>query len=328
MISKKDDFDQLLHNYFQEEARRLELPDTGRCWEDFQQLLEKRGENGLHADEAVPVVGAPQKGIVYLLGRKYKNLSALAAACILGIMLLSGMPPFQSLREAIGGMLPGTGKIAGTKMEWEGAEADAKLAEGMPGAAKAPASLQITQAPEPAAPQRVEEGADTLPDEVGEMGILQRQRAMIQETNISNYDSLNAYRAGLQESKGLIRGKIFYLAVPPEGYTFKEGTIHKTDASLLGVRQEFSNDSGDLLTVQQDFFEAEITEEKEEAQVPAGEQPKAALEQSKLEYELFPLNGQKMLRAVVADSVLTITAGLDEEGLLLVFGKLEELDNN
>lgn len=357
-LEKKQNIDHLLNSYFQEEARRIQLPDSRRCWDDFQQLLEKSRQDNLYMDDTLPAAPPQKKGAVYHLMRRYRNLTALAAACVLGIMLLSGMPPAQSLREALSGMLTQTGKPSGTKMAGTAeqrseeqmvglhsmpADADTELglqeaADGIkpagameaPGAA-APATLPPALTEEESLRQKLS------PPGAGEMGVLYHPESIIEEEIAElSFNSLTAYQSALQQNKDLIRGKIFYLAMPPQGYTFRGAYIYKSESFLHSVRQEFLSGSGDILILQQDFLRSDLTSaaapDSGDTAVPGtvaedADRQAASYEQVGPVYEMLTHNGRHTLHLSLEGSVIRITAELDEDGLLVVAENLAVLDS-
>ncbi len=356
-LKEKQNIDRLLNSYFREEARKIEIPDSRRCWQDFQQLLEKSRQDGFCMEDTISAAVPQKKGSLYHFMRRYRSLTALAAACVLGIMLLSGMPPAQSLRQALTGMLPEVGqdnmKMAGTEdekaegqmLELQSIPAEPEGRSGVQDEAQGTESFRMMQtqestesAPLHPAPEKEDEllRQKLAPPGAGEMGLLLHPDAVLEEARELTFNTINAYRSALQEHKGLVRGKIFLLAVPPEGYSFSGAFIYKTDSSLYSVRQEFSSRSGDKLILQQDFFQAVATPAAERE-----EDPGAAVEELEIfnaakqtttygygtpGYQLSIQNGRNTMQWFLEDSAIMITAGLDEHGLLVVSEQLVALE--
>jgi|GEM_PF-4472119 len=299
----KNKIDRLLLNYYREEASRLNLPDSQRCWQDFQKLLEQNSPDNIDmAISSPPADAVTLKSRIYRFAGRYRNIAAAAAACFLVVMLLSGMPPVQMLRQVLTGTLP--------EMQVVGTEDKA-----------AQEFVLQTQPPEPSpAPLPLSE------KEVFAVKATEEVRELV-------FNSLQAYRTALREHASLAPGKLFYLAAPPGGYTFSRAAIYKTGTSLHGVRQEFSDAAGNKLILRQEFaapFAAKIPPETAEAaaqQQPETGEEAAAYSIGGITYAVSMENGLITLQYSLDNSVLMLTAAIDEERLrhiaaqLAVFGQ-------
>ena len=325
MIRKENQkIDSLLNRFYQEEADNMEMPDKERCWQDFQQLLEK-GEQE-RAGVSIPAVRPEKKDSFYQFVRRYRNLTAVAAACLLVVMLLGGMPPVQTLRQVLTGSLPqaDSAKLMGLK---ETAEEEQLL-------------LQQNGLPEgPAAQDAAPEAADDaesfgimqqdgmefalLPDKealrVAEMEeLLPQDMAPAEGVRELTFDTLEQYSSSLHEYRELAPGKLFYLAAPPEGYRFREGIIAITETSLFALQQEFISPEGVRLIVQQ-IFPVVTTMIDEPAE-------KKAADYSEPDYYFFKQNGSNIMQLKREDSMITVNAALDEDSLLSISDHLVALD--
>ena len=343
--NNKNKIDRLLLSYYREEARSLKLPDSQRCWQDFQKLLEKENSDIIDTD-----ISFPSADTVTLRGRicrftvRYRNIAAAAAACFLIVMLLSGMPPVQMLRQALTGTLP--------EMQMVGPEDKAAeefvlqtqppqplpppLPSGEPEvfAEKAEEQISIIQGDGavPALPANDALTQRVVPPGAGEgMEGLQPPAAAMEEVRESVFDSLQAYRTALREHASLAPGRLFYLAAPPAGYTFSGAAIYKTGASLLGVRQEFIDTRGDKLILQQDFaapIPATIPPETDRAAAPQLPPPQETGEEASVygiggtKYTVSTENGRITLHYSLGNSVLMLTAALDKERLRHISAQL------
>ena len=322
-FKENQNIDSLLNRYYREEGNSIKVPDSGRCWQNFQQLLEKGGQGqvGISSPADIPA----KKDSFYQFIRKYRNLSAVAAACLLLIMILGGMPPVQTLRQVLTGSLP---QMGADRAKFT-AEEELLLLEqnDLPGGLAGQGDVSTA---DDAGAESFEimqqEGVESTPplDEellrqqlsppgAGEMEELLPQDMAPADTRQLSFDTLASFTSFLQEHRDLAPGKLLYLAAPPEGYRFRQGSITKTDASLTGLSQEFISPEGVWLNVQQIFLVG-IT-------VMIDEPTEKALETfayAEPIYDFFTLNGSNIMQWKREDSVITINSPLDEDNLLII----------
>ncbi len=328
MVRKENQkIDSLLSRFYREEADNIEMPDRERCWQDFQQLLEK-GEQE-RAGKSIPAARVEKKDSFYQFIRRYRNLTAVAAACFLVVMLLGGMPPVQTLRQVLTGSLPQTGadraKLMGTEdgtkeellileqdslPEEPAARGDAPTAEDTDAESFGIMQQEVMES----APLSEEEALrqQSIPPGAGEIELLPQVTAS-DEIQELTFDTLEQYHNSLQENRELAPGKLFYLAANPEEYIFSRGTITKTDASLFELRQEFISPEGARLIVQQSFLVDITMLDKPEAN-------------DRSEYHFFTQNGSNIIQWIREDSMIIVNAALDEDDLLSISGHLVTLD--
>ncbi len=334
MIRKENQkIDSLLSRFYREEANNMQIPDRERCWQDFQQLLEK-GEQE-RAGISIPAARAEKKDSFYQFVRRYRNLTAVAAACFLVVMLLGGMPPVQTLRQVLTGSLSQTGADRAKLMGIEDGTEDELLILEQDGLPEEQAARGDAPTPEPpgaegfgimqqevmeTAPLSEEEALrqQSIPPGAGERELLP-QVTVSDETQKLTFDTLEHYNSSLQENREMAPGKLFYLAVPPEGYRFSRGTITKTDTSLSELRQEFTSPDGARLIVQQSFL-VDITIMESE---PGEKKPEA---HDGPEYHFFTQNGSNIIQWIRDDSMIIVNATLDEDDLLYISDHLVTLD--
>jgi hypothetical protein len=331
MIIRKENqkIDNLLNRFFREEANNFEIPDKERCWQDFQQLLEKGVQERVGI--SFPADRPAQKNSFYQFILKYRNLTAAAAACFLLIMILGGMPPVQTLRQVLTGSLPQMGadraKIT--------AEEELLLLEknGLPGGLAGQGdALTADDTGAESFGIMQQEGMESTPlldDELlrqqlsppgaGEM--LLPQDMAPADTRELSFDTLASFTSFLQEHRDLAPGKLLYLAAPPEGYRFRQGSITKTDTSLTGLSQEFISPEGVWLIVQQVFL-VDITVMIDE---PTEKKPETFADEEPV-YDFFTLNGSNIMKWNREDSMITINSPLDEDNLLIISEHLAALN--
>lgn len=295
--------DSLLTRFYREEVNNVEIPDSERCWQSLQQKMakaEREGTISSISDRSGPSVPVPRLGFI----KKYRNLTALAAACLLVVMVLSGMPPAQNLRQILTGSQPRMDSdapmIMGTKETEE---------EPMIMLEKSP-----SQPPHPEPPPAGEEVAPrdsfARPEGAGMNDIT--QFSILADTLELTFDNLEQYSNALHENRELVRGKLLYLAESPEGYNFEQGLIMKEDTNLLEIRQEFTGITGEQLIIQQIF----TVDPAIMADEPTGEPV----------YDFQTYAGINTLQHSRADSTILLTGNLDQEGLSAIFEKLTPLD--
>ena len=337
MKYKEDqNIDNLLSLFYREEASNMETPDSQRSWQEFRQLLEK----GEHEQEWAGVSISPtkpgKKDSPYQFVRRYRNLTALAAACFILVMLLSGMPPVQTLRQVLTGSLHQPGADSAKLMDAEGMAEEDQL------------YIEPKDQPEDA-DERGRASTGTEGSGVESFGIMEQESAKYPpvsdeellhpqsipptmeepspelatpgEARELTFATLEHYHRSLQEYRGFAPDKLFYLAAPPDGYRFSRGIITKTDTTLSRIRQEFTGPDGTKLIVEQTFLAGAVTMMDEatdrELGVYGDEGP---------HYHFHIQDGFNIMQWMRDDSTISVNAALDETSLSSISGHLVALD--
>lgn len=314
----------LLSRYYKEEANNIETPDTQRCWHEFQQMLEKVDQEEVRSDIFDSVTVTTQLKSFFRFISKYRNLTAVAAAFVLVVMVFSGIPPAQTLRQALTDTLAEMG--AESPMLMDAVEEELTLEQKTlpeepaerdiaPRDKPASDSFGIMQEDEPPLHQPSAPAEEPLP---GAQEALPSDEELLPEVAAPagaseiNTFTLTDFYTMLQEYSDLAPDKLFYVETPDTGYSFNLGTITKTDTTIYSVSQAFINESGDRLTIQQTF------KAYPETVSTVTEEPG---------YYYQTQNDTNALHWVQDDSMITITArAMDEDKLRSISEKLEVLD--
>ena len=331
MTHKEDqNIDNLLSRFYREESSNIKIPDSRRCWQELQQRLGKSEHEQEWAGVFIPPTKPGKKESPYQFVRRYRNLTALAAACLIMVMLLSGMPPVQTLRQVLTGSLhqPGadSAKLMIEDMGEEGqlfiepkdlpgdTDGRGRASTDDPGEESVMMQREEGEHPplldeEPLHPQSIPPGMEKPFPELGTLGAVREL----------TFDTLEHYHSSLQENRKLASDKLFYLAAPPDGYRFSQGIITKTDTTLSGIRQEFKGPEGTMLIMEQTFLVGVFSDEaiEREPDVYSYDRPN---------YQFHMQNGSNIKQWIRNDSIITINAALDRTSLLAIFDYLEALD--
>lgn len=308
--------DSMLFHYFREEANNMEIPDQERCWQNLQKRLASNKQDQELPGAFIAPIGAEKKDSRFQFLKRYRNLTALAAACFLVFMLLSGMPPAQTLRQVLTGSLPQMGADSAPEMGVKGLAEDSQYLQGQK-------SMPLEAEVRDGAPAE-EADADSfgimqqdIPPGAGEMEELLPEVATADETRDLSFYTLEHYFTSLQEHRKFASGGIYYLSKAPEGYVFNRGIITKSDTSLLELRQEFTSPDGSSLIVQQSFYPDMHTRTEEPAEKEPYTEP---------DYHFFTINGSVAVQWIKDASTITLSGPFNEDHLLAIADLLVALE--
>ncbi len=298
-IRENKKVDSMLFHYYREEASNMKIPDQDRCWQDLQKRLEAGKQEQDLPDAFMAPTGSEKKDSPFQFLKRYRNLTALAAACFLVFMLLSGMPPAQTLRQMLTGSPPQMGADRAPEMGIKGLAEETELQVLTPEEEGDADSFGIMQ--------------QDIPPGAGEMEGLLPEVAPADETRDLSFNAFEQFYISLQEHREFAPGDIYYLSKTPEGYVFSLGVITITDTFLLRLNQEYTSPEGSSLILQQSFYPNMLTREESESSIESG-------------YHFFTQNGSWAMQWIRDDSTIALSGPFNEDHLLAIAELLVALE--
>jgi hypothetical protein len=270
--SKQKNIEETLSRFFQEEAADIIPPPSQKLWGDLKERLAR--------EELYPVQasGKPGKGPGTYSWLKNKPLVAMVAASFVLIVFFTKVPPAPSLQQFVlnlfssspmekelqlgeSGDAPDSGDAGAAHDASD--EASPFAADGRSFEDLQQPQYKIMMTEENSSPMMgVEEKAPETETKTGTGNAMEdnttQERQFFTARAVKEemaFEEQPLFTSTLNEIKTFAPEEIWSLKEPPEGFSFHEGSIVKTENFLFQVTQQFVNAEGKVLTLTQDFFQ-------------------------------------------------------------------------
>ena len=339
---KQKNLPKLLRQAFREEAQKLELPSHQQLWTELQQrpefaTIEKNAEQFFSQLDTQKRT----KISLYTFYKKHPHLTGLIAAGLLIAVLLTRLAPFMEQAPC----LPQE-QISAPEMGLQGQN----LEKGQDNAAifseendenAALKSFSLRSSEKEALP--AQDTGESLREEestqsptifgfqAGEIPQPEKQprnsqlgRSLRPVPAEQTYKDEESFLRALKEARQLTAEEIWQVKSLPDNFSFKEGTIIRTEETLLQVAQKFAGEEEDGFTLIQQFMQEEAGSEIRGTDMAIAQSPAQPLQVGPYSGFLFrPSPEICTLTWLQEKSLVTLSGQLTEEMLYQILTALE-----
>ncbi|MGI5875909.1 MAG: hypothetical protein ACOX6X_03705 [Dethiobacteria bacterium] len=264
IFNKRKKIDKTLRCFFQEEAASVVPPSSQKLWDDLKGRLANKENLSL------PVPGKPGKDPGSYSLVKNKPLLAMVVASFVLIVFFARVPPAPSLQQFVLNLFTAT-PAREQLAEYEDIDTGDNSGNGAPFSTittgeglQQQQETRIMMAEEEKTPlagsnkaaQKDMMKAETEGITENEENIVFKNEHFSVQTTKEKlaWDKQSDFVLALDKLKDLAPEKIWIINEPPEGFSFLEGSVVKTENFLFQITHQYINEEGNILTLTQDFF--------------------------------------------------------------------------